>query len=145
VLPTSCASAVSAAQVESALGVTKPIAPRPGSGFTTFDAGANQTAGLVTCDWSPANDDPEDDLMVDILPGSSWAWSSEPPAAATERLAAVTGVPNQLWGGCTADPLFQCSVYAQIDHSWLEVTTISLHATLAKTEQVMTGVLAAAT
>jgi hypothetical protein len=142
-LPTTCASALTVAQVKSAFGITTAPTPSVGSGLTTFDASANSAAGLLTCNWSPNPNYPQLGLTLDILPGSSWAWSSTaPPSTPADHLSAIAGVNDELWGGCQTG-VVQCSVYGQVDHSWFDVTLDSKSATLAKVEGLASDVIAA--
>ena len=150
-MPMTCGSAVTDAHVESMFGTKKPTVPTVGSGNTTYDLSIDSAAGLLTCDWSPVPIDPQDNVVVDILPGSSWAWSTTPPpSTAADHLSAVNGIPHLLWGGCQPKG-FQCSVYGQIDDSWfdatLETTGTTLKspgATLAKVETLAGDIIAAA-
>lgn len=144
-VPNSCASVLTAAQVESAIGYPKAGTVVSGWGGTTFDTALDTAANLLVCSWNPDPNYSELGLRVEILPGSAYEWTTTPPPSSpSESISAISGVPHEAWGGCQAQTV-ECVVYGEVDSSWIELTIDYQHTTLAKAETLMSAILAEAT
>jgi hypothetical protein len=146
-MPSSCATALTIAQVHSLLGAGAKPSAAGFDGVGAFNSSLLQAASLRECYWEGGYvKDALTGISVDMLPGSSWAWSAAqlPVTQKGENIAAVAGIGDAAFGYCDAEAQ-DCTVYAEVDDSWFSVDYASPNATLAQAETLAKDVVSAAT